>query len=129
MSSISGPAANTWFQAKVIRDIVLGATVLRQNMSKAGFDFELILAMEYCESNKAMHEICGSMEKLQDVIIAKTNAEDAEVFDSIEMAWACVPNSSKEESLRILAAYKRSLEGRQGFNFRCGTMRRRCSIE
>jgi hypothetical protein len=114
---------------KVIRDI-LDSKTLRQNMSIAVFDCEFILAMEYSDRNKTMHEICGSMEKLQDVVIAKTNTEDDEVADSTGMTWACVPSTCREEeSHQILAAYKRSLEGRRMFSFRSGTMQRRRSLE
>jgi hypothetical protein len=123
----SGPGACIKQNPKVIRDI-LDSKILRQNMSIAVFDCEFILAMEYPDRNKTMHEICGSMEKLHAVIIAKTNTEDEEVADSTEMTWACVP-STREESHRILAAYKRPLEVRRMFNLRLGTMQRRRSLE
>jgi hypothetical protein len=57
----------------------------------------------------------GAWKILHDVIVAKTNTEDEKVADSTGMTWACVP-STREESHRILAAYKRSLEVRRMFN-------------
>jgi hypothetical protein len=127
-SGRSGTGAWVKQNPKVIRDI-LDSEVLRQNMSIAVFDCEFILAMEYSNRNKTMHEVCGNMEKLQDVIIAKANTEDEEVADSTGVIWAGVPSTREEESHRILAAYKRSLEGRRKFNFRLGTMQRRSSLE
>lgn len=67
-------------------------------MSIAIFDCEFVLAMEYSDRNKTVHEICCSMEKLHDVIIAKTNTEDEEVADSTGMTWARVPSTREEES-------------------------------
>jgi hypothetical protein len=128
VQSGSGPGARVKQNPKVIRDI-LDTKILRQNVSIAVFDCVFILAMEYSDRNKTMLEICGSMEKLHDVIIGKTNTEDEEVADSTEMTWACVPSTREEESHRILAAYKRSLEVRRMFNLRLGTVQRRRSLE
>jgi hypothetical protein len=124
------PSPGAWVKQnpKVIRDI-LDSKILRQNMSIAVFDCKFILAMEYSDPNKKMHEICGSMEKLHDAIIAKISTEDEEAAASTGMTWACVPSTREEESHRILAAYKQSLEVRRMFNFRSGTMQRRRSLK
>ena len=84
------PSPGAWVKQnpKVIRDI-LDSKILRQNMSIAVFDCEFILAMEYSDPNKTMHEICGSMEKLHNAIIAKTSTEDEEASASTGMTWAC----------------------------------------